>query len=213
MARTLQSIFIPGPAGQLEALLEEHEAPSRIEQAVILCHPHPQFGGTMHNKVVYRMAKAARGNASAVLRFNFRGVGASSGTYDGGRGEQNDLRAALRYMQERYPGTPMVVAGFSFGSRIALGVCCGEPGVDRTIAIGTPVKTVDSSYLSHCGCPKHFIHSVRDEFGPRKNLEEILKAAAGPTSITWIDAEDHFFSDALDTLESTVREVLARAGA
>lgn len=212
MTRTLQSIFIPGPAGQLEALLEEPQETPRIERAVVFCHPHPQYGGTMHNKVVYRMARAARGNASVVLRFNFRGVGTSSGTYDGGRGEQDDLRAALRFMQERYPGTPIVLGGFSFGSRTALEVCCGEPAVDRLIAAGTPVNRGDFSYLSHCSCPKHFIHSLRDEFASRSSLERVLEIAAEPTSVTWVDAKDHFFSDALDTLEGIVREIVLRTG-
>ena len=166
----------------------------------------------MHNKVVYRMARAARGNASAVLRFNFRGVGASSGMYDGGRGEQDDLRAALRYMQERYPGAPMIVGGFSFGSRVSLRVCCGEPAVDRVIAIGTPVNQGDFTYLTHCSCPMHFIHSERDEFGSRSSVERVLALAAGPSSITWIDASDHFFSDALDVLEASVRDALDRPG-
>ena len=154
------------------------------------------------------MAKAARGNASAVLRFNFRGVGASSGMYDGGRGEQDDLRAALRYMKERYPGTPMVAGGFSFGSRVSLRVCCGEPAVDMVIAVGTPVNQGDFGYLTHCSCPKHFIHSLRDEFGSQSSLERVLAVAAAPSSVTWVDAKDHFFSNALDELESSVRKIL-----
>ena len=208
MARKLQSIHLAGPAGRLEALLEEPEATSRIKRAVVLCHPHPQYGGTMHNKVVYRMAKAARGNGASVLRFNYRGVGTSSGIYDGGLGEQDDLRAAMRYMQERHPGTPLVVGGFSFGSRVSLRVCCGDPSVDRVVAVGTPVNRGDFSFLRRCTCPKHFIQSMRDEFGSRSSMERVLAAAAELRSITWIDAADHFFSDALDALEAGVRETL-----
>ncbi len=164
----------------------------------------------MHNKVVYRMAKAARDCACAVLRFNFRGVGASSGMYDAGRGEQDDLRAALRYMRERYPSVPIVAGGFSFGSVTSLRVSCVDPAVDRVIAVGTPVDVRELSFLRHCSCPKHFIHSERDEYGSRSNMEGILAIAAEPTTIAWVDAADHFFSDALDSVEARVREALGR---
>ena len=208
MARTLRSTSLAGPAGPLEALLDEPKSSSRIGRAVVVCHPHPQYGGTMHNKVVYRMARGARRAGAAVLRFNFRGVGASSGTYDAGRGEQDDLRAAMRYMQERHPGVPLVVGGFSFGSRVSLRVCCSESSVDRVIAVGLPVNRGDFSFLGHCACPKHFIHSTQDQYGSRRNLELVLEAAAEPCGVTWIDARDHFFSDALDALEEAVRDVL-----
>ena len=200
--------MIAGPSGRLEALLEEPDAPGRIRQAVVVCHPHPQFGGTMHNKVVYRMARAARGDSASVLRFNYRGVGGSSGTYDAGRGEQDDLRAAMRYLQERHPGIPLVVGGFSFGSRVSLRVCCSDPSVDRVIAVGTPVDRGDFGFLSHCSCPKHFIHSSTDEFGSRENLLQVFELAAHPKRLNWVQAADHFFTNALDELESAVREAL-----
>ncbi len=209
MARKLKSIFLIGPAGRLEALLEEPEPPQRIERAVVICHPHPQYGGTMHNKVVYRMAKGARSAAAAVLRFNYRGVAASSGTYDGGRGEQDDLRAAMQYMHERYSGIPLAVGGFSFGSRVSLRVCCGDPRVERAIAVGTPVDRRDFNFLRACGCPKHFVHSTRDQYGSRENLEKVFKLAATPKKITWVEAQDHFFAGALDELEEGVRDALA----
>lgn len=208
MARKLQTIFLIGPAGRLEALLEEPEAPDRIERTVIICHPHPQYGGTMHNKVVFRMAKAARSMGAAVLRFNFRGVGASSGTYDGGRGEQDDLRAAMQYMHERYAGISLAVGGFSFGSRVSLPVCCGDPTVERIIAVGTPVNRGDMSFLKACGCPKHFVHSTQDEYGSRANMEQVFAMAGHPKQLTWVEANDHFFSDALDSLEDAVRQAL-----
>lgn len=208
MARKLQSIFLIGPAGRLEALLEEPEPPNRIERAFVVCHPHPQYGGTMHNKVAFRIARAGRSTGAAVLRFNFRGVGASSGTYDAGEGEQDDLRAAIQYMQERYAGIPLVVGGFSFGSRISLHVCCGHPTVERIIAVGTPVNRGDMGFLEACGCPKYFVQSTRDEFGSRSNVERVFATAGEPKHLTWIDASDHFFSDSLDALEDVVRKAL-----
>lgn len=208
MARKLKPFHLAGPAGRLEALLEEPDPTTRIRRAVVICHPHPLYGGTMHNKVVYRMARAARTEDSAVLRFNFRGVGLSGGTYDAGQGEQDDLRAAMRFMQENYPGMPLVVGGFSFGSRVSLQICCADPGIDRVIAVGVPVNSGDFGYLRQCTCPKHFIHSTRDEFGSRSNLDRILETAARPCSVTWVESSDHFFSDALDALETAVRNAL-----
>src|ERR1700722_4769606 len=123
MARKIESLFLSGPAGRLEALLEEpDQAPPR--EAALVCHPHPQHGGTMHNKVVYRIARGLRRAGAVVLRFNYRGVNLSEGEYDHGEGELKDARAALAYLRERYPDLPFTLAGFSFGSRIALRLAC-----------------------------------------------------------------------------------------
>lgn len=213
MARKLQSMYLLGPSGRLEALHEEPEAPHRIERACVFCHPHPQYGGTMHNKVVYRMARAARRSGAAVLRFNFRGVGASSGTYDGGRGEQDDLRAVVRYMHDRHAGIPLVVGGFSFGSCTSLRVACGHPSVEGVIAVGTPTDLADLEFLRTCGCPKHFVQSTRDEYGSQESMQRAFETAAPPKRITWVEARDHFFDGALDALERAVQSALGRAAA
>ena len=123
MARRIESLFVPGPAGRLEALLEEPEN-AEPSEACLVCHPHPLFGGTMHNKVVYRTARGLRRSGSVVLRFNFRGVNLSEGVHDQGHGEVEDARAALRVLRERYPDLPYALAGFSFGSRVALRLGC-----------------------------------------------------------------------------------------
>ena len=201
MARLLESTFVPGPAGPLEALNEAPDDNVRIGRATVVCHPHPLYGGTIHNKVVFRLARAARRASSAVLRFNFRGVGKSTGSYDEGEGELDDLRAAIAYMNDRYPGLPLAVAGFSFGSRVALRVCCGDGRIERVLAVGTPVFRHDWSYLAHCSCAKHFLHSTRDEYGSREQVEAVVAAAAEPKHLEWIEAGDHFFANALDELE------------
>src|SRR3954465_15566801 len=114
MPRRIESHRIPGPVGRLEALLEEPEE-GEPREAVLVCHPHPRHGGTMHNKVVYRIARGMRRSGCVVLRFNYRGVNLSEGTYDAGLGETEDARFALMTLRERYPALPLVLAGFSFG--------------------------------------------------------------------------------------------------
>ncbi len=205
MPRKLRAMHFEGPAGRLEALLEEPMTDRPIERAFVFCHPHPLYGGTMHNKVVYRMARAARQAGATVMRFNFRGVGTSAGTYDGGHGERDDLRSAMRHMRDRHPGTPLIIGGFSFGSRVSLRVACGDPDVAGVIAVGTPTDRARVDFLNDCACPKHFVQSTGDEFGSRASMQRAFDMAAPPKGITWVEATDHFFSDALDPLERAVR--------
>lgn len=201
MARLLESTTIDGPAGPLEALHEGPDDNVAIVRAAVICHPHPLYGGTMHNKVVFRLARAARRAGAAVLRFNFRGVGLSGGEHAGGVGEQDDLRAALDYMTARYPQLPLAVGGFSFGARVALQVSCEHGGLERTICCGTPVSRGDWSFLERCPGPKFFVHGTHDEYGPQADLQAVFDRAAAPKQLTWVDSADHFFSDALDQLE------------
>jgi alpha/beta superfamily hydrolase len=208
MARLLESTTVEGPAGPLEALHEGPDDDVAIHRATVICHPHPLYGGTMHNKVVFRLARAARQAGSAVLRFNFRGVGRSAGTHDHGAGEQDDLRAALEFMRSRYPALPLLAGGFSFGARVALRVGCSEPGIQRVVAAGTPVANGDWSFLENCGAAKLFLQSTRDIHGPREELERVFAKTAGPKRLIWIDAADHFFSDALDDFERQARDAL-----
>src|SRR5215470_9551346 len=151
-----QNFFLPGPAGKLEAVLWTPHGDTPPRRAALVCHPHPLFGGTLHNKVVYQAAKALDGLGMPVLRFNFRGSGLSEGKHDRGRGELDDVRAALDYLAARFPGTSLLLAGFSFGSWVGLRVGCEDPRVQRLIAIGAPVNNSDFSYLRNCGKPKLF---------------------------------------------------------
>jgi alpha/beta superfamily hydrolase len=206
MARRIESHMIPGPAGSLEALLEEpeHEDP---HEAVLVCHPHPQFGGTMHNKVVYRIARGLRRSGCVVLRFNYRGVNLSEGTYDEGRGETDDARAALSWLRQQYPALPYSLAGFSFGSRIVLRLGCTLPDVRRIIAVGFPTVYSEREYLLGCTKEKIFIQSTNDEHGPRIDLEMAYADVLPPKRLIWVEAEDHFFKGALDEFERVIQSL------
>jgi uncharacterized protein len=205
VARRIESHLIDGPAGKLESLLEEPEDAEPVE-ASLVCHPHPLFGGTMHNKVVYRIARGLRRGGSVVLRFNFRGVSRSEGVHDHGPGEMEDARAALAFLRERYPDLPYSIAGFSFGSRIAtkLGCSLPLPKPSRLIAVGFPTKRGRFDYLSTCGIQKCFVHSTIDEHGPREELEAAFQSFAEPKQLKFIEAGDHFFAGALDKLEEAI---------
>src|SRR5581483_9008782 len=191
MARRIESLFIAGPAGKLEALIEEPEdqAPGR---AVLVCHPHPQHGGTMHNKVVYRIARGMRRAGAVVLRFNYRGVNMSEGRYDNGIGEAADAQAALEFLRSRYPSLPYSLAGFSFGSRIILKLGCELPGVSRLMAVGFPPTTPQSRELGRCEVPRLFIQSTNDEFCARECMESYFATLNEPKKLIWIEARDHF---------------------
>ena len=203
MPRRIESLFIDGPAGKLEALLEEPEDRDP-DHAVLVCHPHPQHGGTMHNKVVYRIARAMRRAGAVVLRFNYRGVNLSEGQYDHGVGEMEDARAALALLRSRYPDLAFSLAGFSFGSRIILKLGCETPGVAKLVAVGFPANLSDSQPLGHCPVPKIFIVSRNDQFCAVAAMETYFAALPEPKELIWIEAADHFFGGALDQFEDAV---------
>lgn len=202
MPRKIESLFLNGPDGRLEALLEEPEE-GEPREAALVCHPHPQHGGTMHNKVVYRIARGLRKSGSVVLRFNYRGVNLSEGAYARGEGELDDARTALEFLRARYPGLPFTLAGFSFGSRIALRLGCQGVGASRVIAVGFPTS-YDRSFLAGCTIPRIFVQSTRDEFGPLAEFEPAIALLPEPKQLHLIDAQDHFFAGALEHLETTI---------
>lgn len=204
MARRIESHWLTGPAGQLEALLEEPEEQSP-QLAVVLCHPHPLFGGTMHNKVVYRLARGLRAAGAAVLRFNFRGVGASEGEYGEFTGETEDARRALGWLRERYPGLPFALAGFSFGARTITELGCATAGAQFLLAAGFSTRLGGTAYLETCPVPKIFVQSTRDRFAPREEFERVYAGFAEPKRVVWIEAADHFFAGALEEVEEAAR--------
>lgn len=203
MSRRIESLFIDGPAGRLEALLEEPEQ-GEPTRAALVCHPHPLHGGTMHNKVVHRVARGLRRSGHVVLRFNFRGVNLSEGTHDGGHGEVADGAAALAVLRERYPSLPYTLAGFSFGSRIALRLAQQHADAERVIAVGLPAHYPGIEKLFDCPIPRIFVHSVNDAICPPEPVREFYDSLNGLKQIVWIDGQDHFFAGALPELEETI---------
>ncbi len=203
----IQSLFLPGPVGRLEALLNQGAAGAT--HAALVCHPHPLFGGTMHNKVVFHAMKALQGFGFPVLRFNFRGAGLSEGTHDDGRGEADDVKAALRWLEERFH-LPIVFAGFSFGAATGLRAACPDPHVDALIALGIPVRMDDRSYgyrfLSECAKPKLFVSGGNDQFGPRNQLHELVERLPEPKKLVIIEGADHFFSKRLAEMRREVEQ-------
>jgi uncharacterized protein len=208
MPRRIESLFIEGPAGKLEALLEEPED-REPRHAALICHPHPKHGGTMHNKVVYRIARGLRREGAAVLRFNFRGVNLSEGEYDHGIGELEDARAALALLRARYPELPFSIAGFSFGSRIILRLGCQNqaPGPERLVAVGFPANLSDATSIGHCPVPRTFIVSTNDQFCAVPAMQAYFAGLEEPKELIWIPAQDHFFAGALDEFEKAVQRV------
>jgi alpha/beta superfamily hydrolase len=194
-----------GPDGRLEALLNmgRPDAP----YAAMVCHPHPLFGGTMHNKVVYHAMKAFQAYGLPVLRFNFRGAGLSEGTHDNGRGEVDDVRAALDWLQREYD-LPLLFAGFSFGSNVGLRACCGDKRVKGLAALGLPVQAAGRDYhynfLVTCSQPKLFISGTADEFGPQAAVEAVVAAAAPPAQLVMVAGADHFFAGKLEQMQQAL---------
>jgi len=201
------NLFIPASHGQLEAILKE---PAGERRGVgLVCHPHPLGGGTMHNKVVFRVA-AGLGDAGLVtLRFNFRGVGASTGKHEEVTGGREDVRDALEYLATEYPGEDMTLAGFSFGSRTAMEVGMSDDRVARLISIGTPVdKYGDYDFLTRNRKPILFVHGDQDEFGALENVRGLYEEVKKNADAEMVVFENcgHFFDEHLNELRDTVRD-------
>ncbi len=209
----LRSFDLDGPAGRLEAVLNEGCSDARF--AALVCHPHPLGGGSLHNKVVYRAMKvlnaAEFGLEWPVLRFNFRGTGRSEGTHDGAA-ESADVQAALRWLENEYK-LPTVVVGFSFGAAMALKACCTEnPERDAEVkavaALGLPTHAMDRVYrypfLAHCTLPKLFLSGDKDQFAPSSELTKIFDTAGGPKRLVLLPQADHFFDQQLDPMQQAL---------
>jgi alpha/beta superfamily hydrolase len=186
-----------GPAGRLEGILE---APPSPRFAALVLHPHPLFGGTMHNHATYGIAKAARQAGGASLRIQFRGVGLSEGTHAGGPGELADARAALLWLSGRFPGLPLLAGGMSFGAWIALQLGCGEPDVQGVLAAGVASRTLSLGFLP--GCPKRVaaVQADRDEFGSVEEVARLMAGAPDQRRLAIVAGTTHLFLEDLSAL-------------
>lgn len=202
MTGSLRSIAFPGPVGRLEGLWKESEVARR--GAAVVAHPHPSFGGTLHSKVVFRAAKALAAAGWDTLRFNFRGVGASEGKYDGGRGETDDVRAALDEAARR-SDLPLLAAGFSFGAAAALRAIPGDGRIEAYLGIGLPVGTDSAFGVASPSVPALFVVGERDTYGPPERLREFV---GGSGEIVVVPGADHFFEGHLDELDAAIRTFL-----
>ena len=206
----LEPVTIPGPAGLLEGLVEWD--PFRAPRlTALVCHPHPQFGGTLHNKVVFRAGKAAAGAGAAALRFNFRGVGRSEGQFDGGVGERDDVRAALDYLVTRFPDRPVCLMGFSFGAWVGLAVGGEDARTPYLVGLGLPVASTDLGFLRPVTKPKLIIQGTEDVYGPRQPVEALFQSLAEPKRIHWVEGADHFFTGKLDEVQAVIQSYLEEA--
>ena len=203
-----------GPAGPLEALLDEPDT-MPLRAAVVFAHPHPQFGGTLHTKVVYQGAKALARIGCAVLRFNFRGVGRSAGSFSGGPGEMDDFRAALDYMTGRYSGARLWAAGFSFGAWVALESGAQDDRVSALIGIAPPVATSISGqkytfeHTQQSSKPKFFVQGEADDVCPLEAMWAFYAKVPEPRELVVIDAADHLFEGKTQEVGEALEDLLA----
>ena len=203
------NLQIPASHGELEAILKEPKGD--VKGVALVCHPHPLGGGTMHNKVVYRAAAGLNEAGLVALRFNFRGVGNSTGAHDDGVGEKQDVLDALDYLTENYPDKQVTLAGFSFGSRVGSEAALADDRIVRLISIGTPVDKYDFSYLKHNVKPILFVHGDRDEFGTVEHLTEVIELVeAADKELIVFENCGHFFDEHLEQLKNAVRDWTAK---
>lgn len=198
------NLFIPVSHGRLEAITKEPEG--RVVGAALVLHPLPTGGGTMHNKVVYRAATALNDAGLMTLRINFRGVGQSTGEFDWGKGELDDARSGLRYLEDQYPDKPITICGFSFGARVGMELGISDERVKYLISIGTPVDKYDFRFLQNCRKPILFVHGEEDEFGSAERLRAAVKELEGKTEVEliMIPRAGHFFEGHLDELKQAI---------
>ena len=213
-SNAIRSLFLDGPAGRLEALL--NSGADNATHAALTCHPHPMFGGTMHNKVVFHAMKSLNSFGFPVLRFNFRGTGLSQGEHDHGRGETDDVRTALDWLNREFR-LPLIFAGFSFGAAIGLRAACRDDRVKAVIGLGVPLNPVDErsyelDFLQSCHKPKLFVTGSRDQFGARASLETLLDSLPEPKKLIMVEGADHFFEGRLremrEAVETWIKETI-----
>jgi uncharacterized protein len=199
--KALRHVDLYGKAGRLEALYRDLQDPSAV---AVICHPLPTHGGTLHNKVVFRAARGLENANVATLRFNFRGVGASGGTFDAGDGEQDDFLAALAWVRKTHPDKRVIAGGFSFGAWVSSRVGWDLPEIFALFLIGTPVNKYDFGYMQQCQKPTLFLHGTQDEHGDVAKLEKLVEHVRNAESVI-VTGADHFFTKQIEAVEETMR--------
>jgi uncharacterized protein len=197
------------PAGEVDleaALWEPAELPPI--GAALLCHPHPLYGGTMNNRVIYRAAKGAVAAGMAAPRFDFRGVGASTGLYDRGAGERKDAAALVDWLAQRYPALPLALIGFSFGAWVGLRIGCHDPRVHALVGLGVPVNNYDFDFLIDNTKPSRYIIGSDDEFCARASMDALARRLPPASEVIWVAGADHFFTRRIDEVPRLVMEFL-----
>ena len=209
----IRSIFLDGPAGRLEALL--NAGTSDAAYAALVCHPHPLYGGTLHNKVVFHTMKALNHFGFPVLRFNFRGTGLSQGEHNHGEGEVDDVRTALHWLDHEFH-KPLIFAGFSFGAAVGLRAACDESKVKAAVALGLPVSPIDDrsydfNFLKTCAKPRLFVSGDRDQFATPAEMETLIASLTEPKKLVLIAGADHFFERRLREMRDAVEQWIGEA--
>ena len=205
---TIENFLLDGPAGRIECLLKLPAPGSIAPAAAVVCHPHPLFGGSMHNKVVHAAALALSRAGLPVLRFNFRGVGLSAGKHDAGRGEVDDARVAIDHLGERYPGLPLVVAGYSFGAFVGLRAGCRDVRAAALIGLGLPVTLYDFSFLAACDKPLSIIQGEQDQFGPLPLVMALAASLPGGARVVPVAGAAHNFEGRFEEVAGRVADAL-----
>lgn len=197
-------VDIPVPHGRLEALWWKVDG---AKAAAVVCHPHPLHGGTMHNHVTYRLAQTFRDHGVSVVRFNFRGVGRSTGTHDGGVGEIDDARAALDWVAAQEPGLPLWLGGFSFGCRTAIQLALRErQRVQKILAVGLAVDIFDLTFITGLQQPTAFVHATQDEYGKLENLQALLTRVPAKHALFTVEGADHLCNGKLDEFSAAAKQ-------
>jgi uncharacterized protein len=199
-------VNIPTPQGFLEGILKPEEEGSKPRYTGIVCHPHPLYGGTMHNKVVFKVAQTLQALNIPALRFNFRGVGRSTGTYDEGKGEMDDVRYALEFLSRRYPGVPAIITGFSFGAYVGARVAAADDRTQAMIGLSTPARWLDGDTLQDCHKPKLFIHGTNDEVAPYELTVQWFEEVPAPKRFITVEGSDHFFQGRLNEVQAYITD-------
>jgi alpha/beta superfamily hydrolase len=196
-------LTIPGPLGPLEAKLAKPHGAARA--AAVFCHPHPLYGGTMNTTAVFRSARGLEEAGLAVLRFNFRGVGRSAGKHDGQGGEELDVKAALDWMEQQFPGLELWLGGFSFGSRTAASHARQDPRVKRLLLVALPVRAFDCSFVREITQPGLILMAQYDDYGTLRELRELFPDLPPQLATDEIAGTNHYFEGRTQELQARVR--------